>query len=147
MFIPDALWIPSEKDVRTSFAPIQAFRNSLVSDTATTVTLEFSDLVPEDQVFLVSGYFVAATPGAGQVAQFATVNVRDSGNTIATLSQFRPTDPADNFVINDRQGCWIPILANQSIRIQGFFDAGANANFVNGSIQGVRIPRGNWQRG
>lgn len=147
MFIPDSLWIPSEKDLRTSFAPIQFFRNVLASDTAVTVTNEFTELVPQDQVLLLSGWHVGATPGAGQVCSFATVAVRDSGSTIASLSQFRPNDPADTFCIGDRQGAWVPILAGQSLRFQGFFDAGANANFVLASIFGVTVPRGNWQRG
>lgn len=152
---PPSIWKPSEKDLRADFNPIQKALLTGASAAAVSVTTATAVAdIPTDKVLLVSNVFGVAVPGAAQIVTRIRIRwgfLDTLGNFIAQgdLKHTGTIAPAANVqvAIDWQPGPpGFPLLPGQVVHWSADFNAGAAANQMAGTVAGVLVPRGNWQR-
>lgn len=166
MLIPPQLWVPTEKDLRTTYAPV-VYNRTAQSNTA---SASFGVLLPTpaaDQVLIVSS--ILGRGLAGGVQEITQLIVRivdaqaitreyariwDSGVVAQGVAGDVTMGPGyavnqgqpGKDIVASVQGQWY-VMNGQTLSVFCTFSAGAVANNVLLWAHGILVPRGNFQYG
>jgi len=116
------------------------WREGTATDTATDVSVDLVD-VAADKVLILTSFAGRAVAGAGQVTTDLQFFVGENPPPSFEIARGAGGDT----VLNWSGNVWVPPDSTVSFNVG--FDAGANANTVQGVITGLIIPRGNVQQG
>lgn len=149
MIIPEALWLPSEKDLKAQFSPDRVLRRS--SQTAAAAVITDNILaVPTDHVAFVTNIVVQARAGGAQTCTFQRIAVVDqSGNTLSTIASRAEPNHMGAAAANEDLN-WsglVVVMPGEIVLLEADFSAGVAANTLGGGLFGVLVPRGNWHFG
>lgn len=149
MLIPESLWLPTSKDLQTSFAPIAFNRGFSATDANVLVTLDTGSLCEPDQVLLLSYMHITADPGAAQVTQFLAAGLNEGATSLGGIlgGGVAQGPVAAGFSTHYQTRLDIILLSTQSIGLSALFDLGVANNTISLDLHGAIVPRGNWQRG
>ena len=151
---PIAVWRPSPKDAIGDFNPIQYSQLIGLTSAAGATIASQSPPIPADKVLLPASIFFQGIAGAGQTV--SNVQLRwgflDNAGAFQPIGDLDQTGSVVGPVAGSVTRLWIPgppgfpIMQGQVIEVRCAFSAAGVANTITGSINGVLIPRGNWQR-
>jgi len=155
---PPTLWRPSPKDLAADLNPAQSVFLQGSSQAAATVTAFTGQTtqVPADKVLLVNSVSAVGAPGAAQFVTRGRLRwgITDAAGVTFTqaLGDLKQTGTIVGAVLAEVAMDWQPgapgfvLLQGQAIAATFDFNAGAAANVVSLTVNGILIPRGNWQR-
>jgi len=103
--------------------------------------------IPDDQVFILTDYAIAALGGAAQTVSSVVIRIfaSEALDTIVHLLMQRPAGLGAPVGFGSERLTYVPVMPNEVIHAIATFSAGAAANTVNLSASGYFIPRGTFQ--
>lgn len=143
----ERIWQPSAKDVAAQLAPQSLLKRATVSGASSPQQADLSSIfaIPPDFVLILGQVSLLATAGAAQTATALEIDVIDltASAAIATLA-FVNAATQVAFDSKELAGC-VVLNHQQTIRGTVIYSAAANPNTTRLSVNGILIPRGNWQ--
>jgi len=153
VIVPDFLWAPSQKDLHAAMVAQRVARRNLLTVAAASITIN-AYIVPRDQVFWLTNFFVLAAGGGAQTVtrielQMNSVDASGVFTNICQLFAHSPAAARSDLPNSPSpsQMCLAMLMDGEAITANGLFSAGVSANTLIADVTGILMPRGSFQLG